>query len=296
MNLARVLLASVVDYAGLFPPAAVSMQEAVENFVSQGTNRHAFMQGSFVVPLVRLDDFAHTLSAVQSLEPFGRAPVSVLLSDVSPDEVSELTRLRELHRELLVVGSVEIRPMVASDIAPARKRLSDDLDCFFEIELTPGSSRCLAAVASVGAKAKVRTGGVTPELIPSPSQVASFIELCADLGLPFKATAGLHHPVRASYPLTYEEGSVCSTMHGFLNVLVASTLRFGGMVDESEMRDVLGETDGSAFQITDETLRWRDRSFGIEQTARCRRSFFQSFGSCSFEEPVRDLMQMGILS
>ena len=85
-------------------------------------------------------------------------------------------------------------------------------------------------------------------------------------------------------------------MHGFLNVLVASTLRFGGMVDEAEMRDVLFETDAAAFQIDDQTLSWRDRSFGIEQTARCRRSFFQSFGSCSFEEPVRDLTQMGILS
>ena len=43
-------------------------------------------------------------------------------------------------------------------------------------------------------------GGVTPESIPSPEQVAEFIWDCARAPVPFKATAGLHHAVRAEQP------------------------------------------------------------------------------------------------
>src|SRR5262249_48230544 len=62
----------------------------------------------------------------------------------------------------------------------------------------------LDEVRRAGSFAKMRTGGVTPEAIPSADTVAEYILACAERRLAFKATAGLHHPIRAMQPLTYD--------------------------------------------------------------------------------------------
>src|ERR1039458_1007223 len=63
-----------------------------------------------------------------------------------------------------------------------------------------------------GGFVKVRTGGLTPEAIPESEAVADFLCRAAARRLPFKATAGLHHPIRSLHPLTYaDRKSVVST-------------------------------------------------------------------------------------
>ena len=80
----------------------------------------------------------------------------------------------------------------------------------------------LAVLSAAGARAKVRTGGVTEGAFPASHALARFIQSCADAGVPFKATAGLHHPLRGEYRLTYEPGSPHGMMFGFLNVFLAA--------------------------------------------------------------------------
>jgi len=295
------LLASVVDYAGLFPPAGLGMAEAADRFVRYQMDPASWMLGSFVVPLSRLNEFGDVLDDLLVGERTQmRLPVSVILPSVNAHVTEELHILRERHRRQVVVGSLEVHPMKAAAIRASRPLISGDLDVFFEapvIEHAEGDGlrEILEAIAEVGAKTKLRTGGVEPSMIPSAEQVASAIEGCARLGVPFKATAGLHHPIRSEHPLTYQADSPRATMHGFLNVLVASTLAFGGMASETEIAQILGESDPRAFSFADGDIAWQDRSFGQEQAARCRRSFFHSFGSCSFEEPVHDLRELEIL-
>lgn len=149
----------------------------------------------------------------------------------------------------------------------------------------------LDAVKAAGAHAKLRTGGVTPEAIPSISDVATFITACADRRLPFKATAGLHHPVRAVQALTYAPDSPRATMHGFLNVFLAAALAWHG---ERNLEPILAETEPSAFRF-DERAHWRSLSLDAAQVRQARTEFAHSFGSCSFEEPVRDLEALGLL-
>ena len=67
-----------------------------------------------------------------------------------------------------------------------------------------------------------------PEAIPDPADLARFIAACAAAGVPWKATAGLHHPVRAEQALTYEPGAPRAVMHGFLNVFAAAAFAGGG--------------------------------------------------------------------
>jgi hypothetical protein len=149
----------------------------------------------------------------------------------------------------------------------------------------------LDAVRAAGCFAKVRTGGLKPEAVPSVAAVADFIRACADRRLAFKATAGLHHPVRAEYALTYEPDAPRAVMHGFLNVFVAAALAWHG---DRDLEPILAETDPAAFRF-DDRAQWRDRRLSTEQVRAARTDFAHAFGSCSFEEPIADLEQLGLL-
>jgi hypothetical protein len=53
---AEALLADLVDYAGLFPPAGQSMTEAVHCYARYRRSADAWMLGRFIVPASRLDE------------------------------------------------------------------------------------------------------------------------------------------------------------------------------------------------------------------------------------------------
>jgi hypothetical protein len=145
-------------------------------------------------------------------------------------------------------------------------------------------------VARVGARAKVRTGGVTPEAFPSTASLARFIHACVGAKVPFKATAGLHHALRAEYPLTYEEDSVKGVMFGFLNLFLAAALARDGLA-QSDTCAILEESSPGAFQVDDEMIGWRGQRLDQDALARARESMV-SFGSCSFTEPISELQSL----
>ncbi|MGI8958723.1 MAG: hypothetical protein ACR2IV_02970 [Bryobacteraceae bacterium] len=139
--------------------------------------------------------------------------------------------------------------------------------------------------------AKIRSGGITPDAIPSVEAVASYVIACAERRLPFKATAGLHHPVRQLHRLTYEPDACFAMMHGFINVFLAAAFAWHG---ERQIRPILAETDASAFRF-DDRAHWRELSLSSDEVAEARNSFVHSFGSCSFEEPIEDMRALGWL-
>jgi hypothetical protein len=149
----------------------------------------------------------------------------------------------------------------------------------------------LDAVKTAGSFAKIRTGGTTPDAIPSIETLAAYITACVERRLPFKATAGLHHAIRSRHPLTYESDAPVATMHGFINVFLAAAFAWHGKAD---IAPVLAETDTSAFRF-DDRAHWRDVSLSSDQITEARTHFAHSFGSCSFEEPIADLEQLAWL-
>jgi hypothetical protein len=149
----------------------------------------------------------------------------------------------------------------------------------------------LDAVRRAGCFAKVRTGSVKPDGIPTVEDVAKFIRACAERRLAFKATAGLHHPVRAEYALTYEADAPRAVMHGFVNVFLAAAFAWHGRPD---IEPVLAEMDAAAFRF-DDRAHWRDWSLDAAQVREARTHFAHAFGSCSFEEPVHGLQALGLL-
>jgi hypothetical protein len=143
--------------------------------------------------------------------------------------------------------------------------------------------------------AKVRTGGLTPEAIPGAEDLADFLCQASQRRLAFKATAGLHHPLRSDRPLTYAPDAPRGIMHGFVNVFLAAAFAWH-RADLTTVLKILSETDAGTFQFRNDEARWRDRSLTTEQVAASRREFAHSFGSCSFEEPIADLRELGWLT
>ena len=142
--------------------------------------------------------------------------------------------------------------------------------------------------------AKIRTGGTTVDAFPRTASIARFVRRCLEAGVAFKATAGLHHPLRAEYRLTYEPHAPCGTMFGYLNVFLATALAVAGAPDEDIAR-VLEETDVGALVATDEQIAWRDRVLGAADLREARR-WIRSFGSCSFREAVDELSALPLAS
>lgn len=244
----RALLERLIDYAGTFPPATLTRDAAIANYLHYRAGEYAWMLGRLVVSAADMPKVPRELDGALSV-----------LSDTDEPRA----------------GAIETKRI----FAPARPT-------YCEVPL-----RELDAVERAGCYAKIRTGGVKPEAIPSVQEVAAFIRACAERRLPFKATAGLHHPVRAIHPLTYEPNAPQATIHGFLNVFMAAALAWHG---ERDLEPVLAETDPSAFTFA-EQARWRSRSLDAAQVREARTKFAHSFGSCSFEEPIRDLEALGLL-
>jgi hypothetical protein len=171
--------------------------------------------------------------------------------------------------------------------------LSALLGSDIEEDVAQDPAELLAAIAQTSAKAKIRTGGVTPDAFPSSAQVARFIVRCLGHGVSFKATAGLHHPVRADYPLTYAADAPEGAMFGFLNVLFAVAALHAGL-DERVAKSILEEREPAAFRFDATGATWRETPLPRSILERTRESM-TAFGSCSFSEPGGDLKALGLL-
>ncbi len=290
------LLERVVDYAGLFPPARLSMQDAVRAYAEYRQGAEAWMLGRFVVPAARLDEFDEAGGELLPTSASGSWPLSALLSADAETDAQSIVRFNDRHldvrRGAVHVDTVELKASHRAEVLAAGKVVSG-FDAFVEVDVREDPDPLVAAIAGVGAKAKIRTGGVTADAIPAERHVVRFMRRCLEHRVAFKATAGLHHPLRGEYPLTYEPDAPRGTLFGFLNLFLAATLmRQGG--DDAAVLALLGESDPSAIRPEGDRVRWRDVVLTAEALHAARHGAV-AFGSCSFREPVDDLRGLGIL-
>lgn len=292
---ARALLAGLVDYAGLFPPAALTMDEALSEYARWRRSSEAFMLGRFVVPAARLVELGRAADA-HLPEPGTGEPwrLSALVGADPHTDAALVEAFNDSRAGRAVVDTVELKAASPAQTGEALAALPPGLVAFVEVRLDEPLDAMLATLKRRGARAKIRTGGVVPEAIPDPSDVARFIAACAAADVPWKATAGLHHPLRSERALGYETTSPRGVMHGFLNVFAAAVFARAG-ASLAKLDAVLREQDGAAFRLDDEGLRWRELHAATSAVAATRRDFAGSFGSCSFAEPVADLRALGVL-
>ena len=278
------LLTGLIDYAGLYPPAGLDMRSAVQNYLAYGENKHAFALGRFIVDLNRLSELrAVAGDSVRNLR------LSVI---ASPN--SEWHALYALIHNGVQIDAIEVKAVYLSDIERIRRSIPSDVTTYFELPVHPPAGDLLEAVSAAGARVKLRMGGVVADAFPSTASVAETMNALRDCRLAFKATAGLHHPVRSRHPFTYAADSPTGTMHGFVNLCCAAALmHFGGETCEAKL--LLDEQDLSSWQVTPDTIAWRSYRWSADQLREVREKFLISFGSCSFEEPIHDLETLGWL-
>jgi hypothetical protein len=278
----RALLDHVVDYAGLFPPASLDVPVAVRNYAAYRAGADRWMLGRFVAGVARLPELRAT---IRSIKPVERVwPLTV----VAPDAPAATAVLRGPDDALLAVESVEVRARVPADIALVGRASDRKREVYVEVALDDSLDAMLDAIAVAKLRAKVRTGGVTPEAFPSAAALVRFMRGCLDRDLPFKATAGLHHPLRGSYRLTYDGRAPQGEMFGFLNVFLAATLMRAGLGDD-DARTLLEESDPATIAIDDQSIGWRAHTVDVAAITAARAGLATSFGSCSFREPVDEL-------
>ena len=246
----RALLANLIDYAGLYPPAALALPVVLENYKKYLASPEGWMLNRLVLP-------ASKLSAVELGENW-RVTLAV---DADPGPLP---------------------PQVETVETKQPGKLSLPTYCEARLDQIKGSF------------AKLRTGGLTPDTIPMPGEIAQFLQEAAERRVAFKATAGLHHPLRGSHRLTGSADGPLAVMHGFINVFVAAAFAWHAS-DRAAVIGVMHECDPESFEFSDDSLAWRGRTLSTAQIAAARREFAHSFGSCSFEEPVADLKALGWL-
>jgi len=286
----RLLLDGVFDYAGLFPPAALPMEDAAREYGDHVTGEESWIVEAFVCPVAWLPDLL-------AQPPRGTDPWSLSVLGTSIDGLRQDLRAIEAFAtegsgRFLVTG-YEVKAGPAVPERGALKALAGAGFDLVYLELPWGETQAesLAAIAEADAPelgAKARTGGLEPSAFPSIEALAAFLQGCAQLEVPFKLTAGLHHPIRRHDP------GVDAWMHGFLNVAIAGLLAYSHDLTRSEIAAILAETDAGAFVFEEESLGWGEHRAERDEVAAYR-ELFGSIGSCSIREPLDDLAELRLL-
>ncbi|WP_416673756.1 hypothetical protein [Egbenema bharatensis] len=299
MTSLKPLLSSIVDYAGLFPPAQLSLPEAMKIYDRAQTSPHSWMLDRFVLPASRLAELVNFLADSQAKDSTQPLSLSVILSKNWATELEQLrpftagSHLKKTSKPI-ALSTLEVAPLPPAEIQEVCSQLPDQVTSFFEIPFDAELDPYLQVLQQTNAAAKLRTGGVTPEAFPNSTQLCGRILALAEAKIPFKATAGLHHPLRSKHHLTDQADSASTTMHGFLNVAILSAFAHQQTLTHDEGIAILESTSIASFQFTDTEIHWRDRALSLDEVIHSRQ-FFRSFGSCSFQEPIDDLHSLNLL-
>jgi len=294
MSAIHVLLRNSIDYAGLFPPAGLDMRAVVENYADYQAGPRAWALGRLVLPVGRLSEFEAAAQPQLTAPAKGAWQLSVLLGDDVDRELALVADFNRRHGSAACIDSLELKAASVPALSNAVGQIPPHLQAYIEIPIGGDPRGLIAAIAQSGRRAKVRTGGVTPEAFPAAADLIQFIRTCIQARVPFKATAGLHHPLRAEYRLTYAPDSPRGVMFGFLNLFLTAAFLQAGLHQRDAQR-LLEETSLDAFQLEEESVHWNGNHLGLGDLRRSQQDVLTSFGSCSFTEPLEDLQSLHLL-
>jgi hypothetical protein len=295
MSAIRTLLQGSIDYAGLFPPAELDMRTALENYARYSSGPSSWALGRFIVPVSRLGELEVHLPRISPRRIESSWHFAALMGTNLEADVLAIEAFNRRHTNGgATIDSVEVKASSEARIGEIIQSVSSTLQTYIEVPVDPDPSTLIRSIGQGQRRAKIRTGGVTQEAFPRALELLRFLRATLDHEVPFKATAGLHHPLRATYRLTYAENSPVGRMFGFLNLMLAAAFLRSGM-DEADLLRVLEEEDSAAFQADDGGISWRSRRLDLQALSDARRLGIVSFGSCSFTEPVEDLQALHLL-
>ena len=328
----RTFMHGLIDYAGLFPPANLPLNEAIDDYIKHLNGENSWMLGRFIIPVSKLNELDQFVSLFDEIGPLELAVLGSggnsndeYLSKISNDMV-KISDYRNRHSGKVRIEVYECKLPSNSPSKKTMKKATDllnqnKLSHYHEFPELPDvginystdedesswDEEILPVVSMIaelkGAGIKLRCGGIVKEAFPSVEQIAAMIQTCALIDIPMKCTAGLHHPIR-HFAEEYD-----AYMHGFINAFGAGifTSNFPNPENSQErfrmfilLSHLIGEQVADNFDFGDKGMIWKmgdDRDsifeFDNDSIRNCRGKNMISYGSCSFQEPIDDLKQLG---
>ncbi len=320
------LFRGLFDDASLFPPAALAMANAVPGHLRHRAAWYHEMSGPFVCPDSKITELSAALTAAMIAEldlalvlPGGAGGLDQAVDSVFADP---RLRLRAVELPVIPAATVSsagtggsaandspagnISPaatggsagadaaaapgnLVADDPAGAVEFVADALDrvplagapAFIEVPVALVTEDVARAAASRRYPIKLRTGGTSAATFPDEVTLAAALVALAGQRVPFKCTAGLHHAVR------HRAADTGFEHHGFLNVLLAVASAVDGAAAGEVAADLADADPG----------RVAARVAQLDgDAAAAVRELFTSFGTCSTDEPVTDLVTLDLVT
>jgi hypothetical protein len=311
----RAFLDGLIDYAGLFPPAALDLDEATARYAADRVGPDAWMLGRFILPAARLDELdlasgRFSAGGPVDLSVLGLPPAPedawsealVRTLDVADDfraRFAGLVRIDRFEMPLPAPAARDPDALAASLVDTLQVRgLGTDTVVALEVPIltdpdtvAPAAEALARANNAAGRSAftlKLRCGGVTADAFPDVETLARAITEARRAGVPLKATAGLHHPLRH---LAQDLGA---PMHGFVNVFGGAILAAHHSLGPDDLAELLDDGDPAHWRL-DEALGWKGLAAEEAVIAHARSGAVLSFGSCSFDDPRADLRALGWL-
>jgi hypothetical protein len=271
------------DDASVFPPASLPVADAVTGHLRHQAAWYCEMSGPFVCADTKITELSAALTAagVAELDLALVLPGGGTGLDAAVDGVFADPRLRLRAVELPAAAREGIATAVA-DVAAALDRTPlAGAAAFIEVPAGDLTTAAARAIDDHRYLAKVRTGGTTAEAFPDDQTLANCLVTLAQARLAFKCTAGLHHAVR------HRAADTGFEHHGFLNVLLA----VAAALDDASREQVTAElADRDAARVA-------AKIGNLDaETVSAVRSLFTSFGTCSTDEPINDLVTLGLVS
>lgn len=314
----RAFMAHLIDYAGMFPPAALPLAEAFAHYTRFLGQDDRWMLGRFIVPAARLEELSGLMTSPSMSEngfgdgltfsALGRggADLNEFIQRLRLDlEAISAFRARHEHNITLDVYEVKLpvthdRALLADLMLQATQLMewAGGLTVYYEVpELGDDwQARVEIALQSItenqpAAGFKLRCGGAEPAEFPSPQQVAFTLRACEAQWVSLKATAGLHHPFRH-----YNDG-VRTKMHGFINLFAAGMLGYFYNLNQEQITAILEDENPYHFRFEADDFIWKGVwRISVDSINTARQTVLTSFGSCSFDEPREDLRNLGLLA
>jgi hypothetical protein len=299
----------LIDYAGLFPPANLSLSEAIKNYADYMNSEDAWMLGPFVLPVKKLEE-------VQAYQDFFIKKKPLSLSIVSrkvetekefivslKEDIAQMYSFLKKNKQWSKIEAIEVCLPPTVPTFQLLEEISKEADklgvrTFCEVSLPESAewrnklTLTLERIADFNSSQKdpvgikLRTGGIKAEMFPSPEKLAFALAYCRDRNLALKFTAGLHHPIRMF------RDEVNTKMHGFVNLFLAGLLACTKNLDEKIMIEIISDEKRSNFSVSPECLSWQNLSISYQAIKKLRTSSLCSFGSCSFVEPRDEFWEL----
>ncbi len=313
----KYLAGGFIDYAGMFPPASLDLPTAFQNYVSYLEGPYGWMLSRFICPVGKLNELSALLKESDKKYPqklrlsiLGKSTENSLkfINSIKEDIV-EISFFRTRHENEADVDVYEtplpadtskepdtyrIRGMIDDVSDLFESAVNNNMRYYYEYLPTPNLPIVIKALwyhnkGSRMAGYKLRTGGTDASSFPTPEEIALAIKTCKEYDVPMKCTAGLH------YPISHYDDSVKTKMCGFLNVFGAAIIEHCHNTTEEVIEAIIRDENPADFTFTENSFKWKNLLILASEVELARKELMNSFGSCSFDEPIENLKNMNLL-